>query len=118
MPPTPSRVWGGSLYPNTDSRMGVRRPHPGDAAPKGDTGEKGEQERQRVGLSLSLPHSGNPSLAGGVPTPQWSLKPGMGKARAKVSTRWRRSLRRRWVSGSCSRKVLKSWSLPGGGRSR
>lgn len=69
---------------------------------------------QRVVLSLPLP-PGSPGLAGvvGVPT-QWSLKPGMGKARANVSTRWRRSAKRRCVSTSCSKKVLNSWSLSGG----
>ena len=68
---------------------------------------------QGVVLSLPLP-PGSPSPAGAVRAPaQWSLKPGMGKARAKVSTRWRRLAKRCCVSASCSKKVLNSWSLPG-----
>lgn len=78
-------------------------------------GTHGSGDCRGGGLSLPSP-PGSPGPAGGARAPaQWSLKPGMGKARAKVSTRWRSSAKRRCVSASCSKKVLKSWSFPGGG---
>lgn len=109
-----------SLYPNTGSRMGGGLPPtPGRERPIPKVlvgGMKGSGECRGWVLASPCPPVGPvPARRGESPPPQWSPKPGMGKARAKVSTRWRRSAKRRCVSASCSKKVLNSWSLPGGG---